>query len=227
MPAPLPPPRADDPHYEVLFDGRARVSLYAYNDILLRRGDVHADASAHVHADTHADTHGAAHLEASEINREANGGRSVYLQIDGWTPPSTGGAAPAARLVWYARSEFFEMFRLDGGGESSCDAYRLPAGDALRHVVLLRERAGGDAASLGHPIHHDAAPTEPSAALARLEAGPSPGVAMCACSGPQADELSRPPGDLASIEGGEHAAGRRVTTTTTITRMTTVLDLEC
>ena len=160
------PPSADHPSYEVLFEGQARVALYTYNDILIRR-----------------DTPGLPALDAATVN----GMLRCYLAIDGWTPMARSLDELPPRLVVYGESSpHYHTLRLRPspaeantpaealanslllGNEShlpgaahassmsyllpltaeesmisSCDAYRLDEGEALRRILILRERPFG------------------------------------------------------------------------------------
>ena len=143
------PPTADDPRYEVLFDGSARVALYNYNDILLRK-----------------DTPGLV-VDPNDMN----GPFPAYLVIDGWTPLGTDAGHLPPRVLAYSSSEHYYMLKLAKAPPlgslhtshlpshavaaaaattvevdyevGSAAAYRLTEGEALRHVQLLRERPEG------------------------------------------------------------------------------------
>ena len=133
-------PHADDGRYELLFEGHAKVSLYAYNDILLRK-----------------DTPGLT-LDASDVN----GRYPTYLSVDGYTPLGDDGPdAPPPRVVIYGASPHYHLLKLTKSTPTapsaahsgatafteldtpSASAFRLPEGEALRKVQILRERPRG------------------------------------------------------------------------------------
>ena len=143
------PPKADDQRYELLFEGHARVALYSYNDILIRK-----------------DTPGLA-LDAIDIN----GPYAAYLSVDGWTPLGPSPEEPPPRVIVYGASPHYHLLKLATSlpgppsqhhpdaavalaelDTSSAEAYRLSEGEALRKVQILRERPAG-ARDLGAAPH--------------------------------------------------------------------------
>ena len=87
-------------------------------------------------------------LDATELN----GAHATFLAIDGYTPLADEADAPPPRVVLYGASAHYHMLRLVRAGASgegaaldvsTAAAYRLPEGEAPRHVRLLRERSAG------------------------------------------------------------------------------------
>ena len=87
----VPPPSADDSRYEVLFEGLARVALYSYNDLLVRK-----------------DTPGLPELDAACLN----GMLRAYLVVDGWTPMAAALDELPPRVVAYGTSPHYHLLRL-------------------------------------------------------------------------------------------------------------------
>ena len=135
------PPSPTDGRYETLFDGYARVALYGYNDILIRR-----------------------ETEGLDIDEgDINGRYAAYLSIDGWTPLGSGPGSPPPRVIVYGASPHYHLLKLATSAKppapplapdaamlehapldiASAAAYRVEEGEALRRVRLLRERPEG------------------------------------------------------------------------------------
>jgi hypothetical protein len=106
--------------YETLYDGAARVALYGYNDILIRKG-------------------------TAELDDAACCTSSLVLVIDGWSPLGPDAQAPPPTVAMYGASPHYLMLQMSVGELSSAAAYRLPEGEALRHIKLLRELPPGEA----------------------------------------------------------------------------------
>ena len=84
------PPSPTDGRYETLFDGYARVALYGYNDILIRR-----------------------ETEGLDIDEgDINGRYAAYLSIDGWTPLGSGPGSPPPRVIVYGASPHYHLLKL-------------------------------------------------------------------------------------------------------------------
>ena len=113
--------------YETVYEGAVRVALYTYNDLLVRRGEAELDDA----------------LERATSNS------APLLCIDGLAPLGTDAHAPPPRVLSYGSSAHYHLLRLsvDVG---TAGAYRLPEGEALRRVRLLREPPPGEPACTYH-----------------------------------------------------------------------------
>ena len=154
------PPLAAD--FEVLLQATVRVSLYPYNDIVIRAVDS-ADAADRLN------------LDAASINRSR-----CHLQLDGRPPlpepsglPSTRAAgapsAPPPRVFLYGSTPHHHLLHVgealaltlaERDDVATCDLYGAPAGEQVRTLTLLRRQWVGeaewpfDAAEAGHRRNH-------------------------------------------------------------------------
>lgn len=188
------PPAEPPPRFEVLFSGEARVSVYSYNDIMLRKEGPYGVA-----------------LDAFTINEHR-----TYLQIDGY--PADGiwqlSERPEWRLFMYGSSAHFNLLHLgqnsahDSPAErfpelATSDIYRLAEGEALRRITIFRETGSGSAAirqtlPVEAVVRSQAKPDCGSIALAASPAD----AAACASPGPAGAT------GLASCSPGPHTISK-------------------